>query len=56
MLRLTAIKVVFDIKIQLLVSRLVRIPGGLVVKNLPAKAGDMGLLPGQGRSHTLQSN
>ena len=26
-------------------------PGGAVVKNPPAKAGDMGLSPGPGRSH-----
>jgi len=26
-------------------------PGGPVVKNLPASAGDMGLIPGPGRSH-----
>ena len=25
-------------------------PGGLVVKNLPANAGDMGFIPGSGRS------
>ena len=25
-------------------------PGGLVVKNLPANAGDMGLIPGWGKS------
>ena len=25
-------------------------PGGSVVKNLPAKAGDLGLIPGSGRS------
>ena len=31
-------------------------PGGGVVKNLPASAGDMGLIPGLGRSHMLQSN
>ena len=31
-------------------------PGGTVVKNLPANAGDMGLNPGQGRSHMLRSN
>ena len=32
--------------------------GGLVVKTLPANlpAGDMGLIPGPGRSHTPQSN
>ena len=31
-------------------------PGGTVVKNLPAKAGDMGSSPDPGRSHMLRSN
>ena len=31
-------------------------PDGPVVKNLPANAGDMGLIPGVGRFHTSQSN
>ena len=31
-------------------------PGGAVVKNTPANAGDMGLIPGLGRSHMPQSN
>ena len=31
-------------------------PGGAVVKNLPANAGDMGLIPGPGRSHMPWSN
>ena len=31
-------------------------PGGAVVKNLPANAGDMGLSPGPGRSHMSRSN
>ena len=31
-------------------------PGGTVVKNPPANAGDMGSIPGPGRSHMLQSN
>ena len=31
-------------------------PGGTVVKNPPANAGDMGLSPGLGRSHILWSN
>ena len=31
-------------------------PGGPVVKNLPADAGDMGSSPGPGRSHMPQSN
>ena len=31
-------------------------PGGTVVKNLPANAGDPGSIPGLGRSHMLRSN
>ena len=31
-------------------------PGGAVVKNPPANAGDMSSSPGPGRSHMLQSN
>ena len=31
-------------------------PGGTVVKNPPANAGDTGLSPGPGRSHMPQSN
>ena len=31
-------------------------PGGTVVKNLPVNAGDMGSIPGPGRSHMPQSN
>ena len=31
-------------------------PDGPVVKNLPANAGDMGLIPGQRRSHMVQNN
>ena len=31
-------------------------PGGAVVKNPPANAGDTGSSPGPGRSHTPQSN
>ena len=31
-------------------------PGGSVVKNLPATAGDMGSIPGLERSHMPQSN
>ena len=31
-------------------------PGGAVVKNPPANAGDTGLSPGLGRSHMLRSN
>ena len=32
------------------------LPGGTVVKNLPANAGDMGSSPGPGRSHLPRSN
>ena len=31
-------------------------PGGAVVKNLPASAGDTGLSPGPEKSHMPQSN
>ena len=31
-------------------------PGGAVVKNLPANAGDVGSSPGPGGSHMPQSN
>ena len=31
-------------------------PGGPVVRNPPANAGDMGLIPDPGRSHVLQGN
>ena len=31
-------------------------PGGSMVKNLPANAGDTGSIPGPGRSHMLQSS
>ena len=31
-------------------------PGGPVVKNLFANAGDRGSIPGPGRSHVLQGN
>ena len=31
-------------------------PGGAVVKNPSANAGDMGSIPGPGRSHMPQSN
>ena len=31
-------------------------PGGTVVKNLPANAGDTGSIPGPGRSHMVRSN
>ena len=32
------------------------LPGGAVVRNPPANAGDMGSSPGPGRSHMPQSN
>ena len=34
-------------------SALQSFPGGSVVKNLSASAGDMGFIPGPGRSHML---
>ena len=32
-------------------ERIIRLPGGPVVKNLPANAGDTGLTPGLGGFH-----
>ena len=51
----------FSYTILLMVQILVRLltwgfPGGAVVENLPANAGDMGSSPGLGRSHMPQSN
>ena len=44
-------------KIKMLLNRVVLgFPGGSVVKSLPAKAGDLGLIPGLGRSHMPQSS
>ena len=37
-------------------SLLVGFPGGAVVKNLPANAGNTGYSPGPRRSHMLRSN
>ena len=37
-------------------ERLRGFPGGAVVENLPANAGDTGSSPGLGRSHMPQSN
>ena len=34
-------------------KNLLGFPGGSQVKNLPASAGDMGFVPGRGRSHVL---
>ena len=31
-------------------------PGGIVVKNLPANAGNMGLIPGSGRFHMARGS
>ena len=42
---------------SLMINKYLRdFPGGAVVKNSPASAGDMGLSPGPGRSHMLRSN
>ena len=37
-------------------TKLLGFPGGTVVKNPPANAGDTGSSPGPGRSHTPRSN
>ena len=41
---------------ELLKSRALGFPGGAVVENLPANAGDTGSSPGPGRSHMPRSN
>ena len=43
-------------KKQCLLKMALSFPGGAVVKNPPANAGDTGLSPGPGRSHMPQSN
>ena len=42
--------------IDILKYQLRDFPGGAVVKNLPANAGDTGSIPGPGRSHMQRSN
>ena len=37
-------------------EKIVGLPCGSVVKNLPANAGDPSSIPGPGRPHTLKSN
>ncbi|KAJ8791729.1 hypothetical protein J1605_020451 [Eschrichtius robustus] len=37
-------------------TQIMHFPGGTVVKNPPANAGDTGSSPGPGRSHVLRSN
>ena len=49
----------FNIRSMLLIQEYngyMGFPGGAVVKNPPANAGDMGSSPGPGRSHMPQSN
>ena len=43
-------------KKQLLKTHLWDFPGGTVVKNPPANAGNTGSIPGPGRSHMPRSN
>ena len=43
-------------KKKLVKNKFMGFPGGAVVKNPPANAGDMGSSPGPGTSHLLQSN
>ena len=48
----------FSIRLQQIISRHsgLGFPCGSVVKNLPANARDVGLIPDLGRSHRLQRN
>ena len=43
-------------KKKLYIKKRLGFPGGAVVKNPPASAGDTGSSPGPGRSHMPQSN
>ena len=43
-----------DVKVKIIFS--LGFPGGAVVKNPPANAGETGLSPGLGRSHMPWSN
>ena len=44
-------------RVQQHIKRIIQgFPGGAVVENLPANAGDTGSSPGLGRSHMPQSN
>ena len=43
-------------KLRMIKKKNLGFPGGAVVKNPPANAGDTGLSPGPGRSHMLRSN
>lgn len=43
-------------QIQVRISKYVDFSGGTVGRDLPAKAGDMRLIPGQGKSHRLRNN
>ena len=47
--------VLYSLKTFYIKRRLWDFPGGAVVKNLPANAGDTGSSPGPGRSHIPQS-
>ena len=49
-------KVKWPVSLTPLKSILVGFPGGVVAGNPPAKAGDMGSIPGAGRSHMPWSN
>ena len=49
-------QVIFHLAKHLFKEPIEGFPGGAVVKNPPANAGDMGLSPGLGRSHMPGSN
>ena len=56
MLMIGIVVMVSQVDMHVKTILIVGFPGGAVVKNPPASAGDMGLSPGLGRSHMLQSN
>ena len=46
----------YDISYMWNLKKIQGFPGGAVVENPPANAGDTGSSPGPGRSHMLRSN
>ena len=55
-LDIVKIQLMFRASIKILKQMVMGLPGGTVVKNPPASAGDMGSSPSPGRSHMPRSN
>ena len=53
--KITVPSLYFYVLVKVLKKKVFIFPGGSLVRNLPANAGDMGLTPDLRRSHMLQS-